>query len=340
MFGRRIMDNIVALNEELSSKTYRHGPYEDFKICDPKPRHIHKASLRDRLVHHAIYRILYPFFDRTFIADSFSCRNNKGTHAALYRFQNMAMKVSRNNTRTCWVLKCDIQKFFASIDHGILLEILRRRIPDVDILWLLKEVIESFATTPIDRHCEQRETISDQTIGFWSSQNDDDEIATVGTASLAMTTSSQIGLPLGNLTSQLFANITMNEFDLFVKHQLTAKYYIRYADDFVFLSDDRDRLESLASIIRDFLADRLGLMLHPKKIFIKTIASGVDFLGWVHFPDHRVLRTSTKRRMMRRIAEHSTEGTLDSYLGLLSHGNAYGLELNISMQQWLLVGPE
>lgn len=284
-FSFCLMDNILALNAELSNHTYRHGGYQAFNISDPKPRNIHKATVRDRLLHHAIYRKLYPFFDRTFISDSFSCRLHKGTHKALNRFHYFTHKVSRNNTRTCWVLKCDIRKFFANIDHGTLRNILKSYIPDNDILWLLDEIMESFHSF-----------------------------------------APGIGLPLGNLTSQLLVNIYMNEFDQFMKHKLKASYYIRYADDFVILSPDKQRLEELIPQIALFLKERLKLALHPDKTFIKTLASGVDFLGWAHFSDHRVLRTATKRRMLTRMLEHPTEETVASYLGLLKHGNAHNVQ--------------
>ena len=285
-FQLQLMDNIFALNKDLINRTYRHSDYQAFKINDPKPRDIHKACVRDRLLHHAIHRILYPFFDKAFIADSFSCRSNKGTHRAMNRFRSFAYRVGKNNTRTCWILKCDIRKFFASIDHGILREILAKRIPDGNIRWLLGEVIESF-----------------------SSSADNDK-----------------GLPLGNLTSQLFANIYMNELDQFAKHGLRIKHYIRYADDFVILSESRERLEETVPPIGKFLEEKLRLKLHPQKVFIKTFASGIDFLGWVHFPDHRVLRTATKRRMIKRIKEAVSKEFLNSYLGLLRHGNAGKLQ--------------
>ena len=131
-----------------------------------------------------------------------------------------------------------------------------------------------------------------------------------------------MGLPLGNLTSQLFCNIYMNELDQFVKHKMRARYSIRYADDFLILSHDKQWLEELLPHSAEFLEKRLHLTLHPHKVSIATVARGVDFLGWVHFPDHRVLRTATKKRMMRRVREHFTKGTLQSYRGLLSHGNA------------------
>ena len=203
-------------------------------------------------------------------------------YLGMKRFNMFALKVSRNNTRTAWVLKCDIRKFFASVDQVVLMDMLDVYIPDQDILWLIGQVAQSFSSTASGK-----------------------------------------GLPLGNLTSQLLVNIYMNEFDQFAKHTLKARHYIRYADDFVFLSH-----------IESFLRDRLLLELHPNKVSISTIASGVDFLGWVHFSDHRVLRTTSKRRMLRRIeGVDGRKETVQSYLGLLGHGNAYGLQLEIADQQ-------
>jgi len=197
------------------------------------------------------------------------------------RFRSFARKESNNHTNTVWILKCDIRKFFASIDQKILSNILSRHIPDKDIMKLLSEIIGSFQSIE-----------------------------------------EGVGLPLGNLTSQLLVNIYMNEFDQFVKHSLKVKYYIRYADDFVFVSRDRKELEELLPKIKDFLRNELWLELHPNKVSIRTLASGVDFLGWIHFPDHRVLRTTTKRRMFKRTRGLEKESpTVQSYLGLTSHGN-------------------
>ncbi len=134
------------------------------------------------------------------------------------------------------------------------------------------------------------------------------------------------GLPLGNLTSQLFANIYLNKFDQFVKHKLKVRYYIRYADDFVLMSEDKEYLKSLVWLIQDFLLSNLKLKLHPNKLFLETVSSGVDFLGWTHFPDHRVFRGATRKRMFRKINKNPKEESLNSYLGLLSHGNAKKLQ--------------
>ncbi|MBI4136113.1 MAG: group II intron reverse transcriptase domain-containing protein [Candidatus Vogelbacteria bacterium] len=284
-FHFRLMDNLLSLQRDLQNQTYCHGPYQHFRIHDPKPRDIHKASVRDRLVHHAIYRALYWFYHQVFISDSYSCRLGKGTLRAINRFRGLAYEVSQNHTRTCWVLKCDIRKFFASIDQATLLSILRERITDQDILWLLEQVIGS----------------------FHSMQNG-------------------VGLPLGNLTSQLFVNVYLNEFDQFMKRELKVKHYLRYADDFVLLSDDCSWLENQLPLIDQFLTEKLKLALHPDKIVLKTISSGLDFLGWVHFTDHRVLRTMMRRRMLARLKGNQSPETLNSYLGLIRHGNTYKLE--------------
>jgi retron-type reverse transcriptase len=305
-FQYSLMDNILALHRDLAAGTYVHGGYHAFKIADPKPRDIHKASVRDRLLHHALYRKLYPFFDRTFIADSYSCRKEKGTHAAMDRFRSFAAKVSKNHTRTCWVLKCDIKKFFASIDQQLLFDILARYIKDERTAALLVEVVGSFCSC-----CLEKSLIH---LKYATAQNK----------------CMQKGLPLGNLTSQLLVNVYMNEFDQFAKHALKAKYYIRYADDFVFLSHERCELETMLPRITEFLSARLRLTLHPDKVFIKTLASGVDFLGWVHFPTWRVLRTSTKRRMLRNLSAGGGEARVESYRGMLSHGNAGKLERRIT----------
>jgi RNA-directed DNA polymerase len=288
-FEQSLMRNIFALHRDLAVKRYLHGPYVPFNISDPKPRNIHKATVRDRLLHHAIYRVLYPFFDRQFINDSYSCRDGKGTHKAMNRLRTFAYTESRNHTRTVWVLKCDVRKFFASIDHAILLGILERYIPDKDVLWLVERVVESFHSTMPSK-----------------------------------------GLPLGNLTSQLFVNIYMNEFDQFMKHNLKARYYIRYADDFVLLSHERSWPENILPRIQEFLRDKLKLELHPDKVFITTFASGVDFLGWVHFADHRVLRVTTKKRVFRGAQQNGGRAdVIASYQGLLKHGNTHKIQTRV-----------
>lgn len=287
-FSINLLDNIFNLHKELVNRQCKHGKYFAFKINDPKPRDIHKASVKDRLVHHAVCRILSPYFEKKFIFDSYSCRKDKGTHRAINRFQQYGRKVSKNDTKICWVLKGDIRKFFASISHEMLMGILRRYIKDENVFWLLREIIASFNTI----------------FG--------------------------VGLPLGNLTSQLLINVYMNEFDQFVKRNLKVRYYIRYADDFVILHGNRNYLEHLIYKMSDFLNIELKLSLHPDKISVKTLSSGVDFLGWINFPYHRVLRTATKRRMFNKLKQNNySKQSLTSYLGLLKHGDTYKLAKSI-----------
>lgn len=294
-FSLNLFDNILELYNSLANKSYRHGGYKSFYINDPKRRHIHKACVRDRLLHHAVYRALYPFFELTFIADSYSCRLDKGTHKALNRFQEFAAIESKNNTRTCRVLKIDIRKFFASIDHEILLRILGGYIQDKEVIWLLEQIIRSYSSKP-DKN---------------------------------------VGLPLGNLTSQLFANIYLNQLDQRVKHNLKIKHYLRYADDMVFLSAERGALFEILPRIGLFLQSNLKLSLHPDKIFIRTIAQGVDFLGWNIFPNHRTLRKNTQKRMFNRIKISPNDQTLQSYLGLLCHGNTHKIKNKVLNEYWL-----
>ncbi|MFT5849924.1 MAG: RNA-directed DNA polymerase [Patiriisocius sp.] len=293
-FQLRLMDHIIDLHRDLANRTYIHSSYEAFSISDPKPRSIHKATVRDRLLHHALYRLLYPFFDEVFIADSFSCRKNKGTHRALKRFKNFSNKISQNNTKTAWVLKSDVRKFFATIDHQILMRILEKYIEDKEIIALMARIVGSF-----DSGVEG------------------------------------MGLPLGNLTSQLLVNVYMNECDHFVKHALRVDFYIRYADDFVVFNRSRSELIKTSQLIERFLQTELQLELHDHKTSIATLSSGIDFLGWVNFPTYRVLRTVTKRRMFKRVT--ATEGrteTVQSYIGLLGHGDGYELQKKIGLQNY------
>ncbi len=301
-------DNLFLLYQELKSKTYKHAKYSSFYVQDPKLRRIHKAEVRDRIVHHLISKYLEQIYDKTFIFDSYSCRLGKGTHKAVDRLQNFIRKVSKNNTVPCFVLKCDIKKFFDSIDHKNLADILKRKIRDKNILNLAKEIINSFPTE------------------------------------------NNKGIPLGNLTSQHFANIYLNEFDQFVKHQLKVKYYIRYTDDFVIVASDELYLKSLIAPIRSFLADKLALELHPKKVVICKFHQGVDYLGYKVLPHYQLLRTKTKKRIFRKlegrveeykkglINRQSLEQFFQSYLGILTHTDAYKLEQKLRNQFWFWLG--
>lgn len=294
-FKSKLENNIFQLHRELRYKTYQHSHYTAFNVSDPKLRRIHKAIVKDRVLHHAIFRILYPIFDKSFIFDSYSCRIEKGTHRGVLRLEEFYRKLSKNNSKNIFALKCDVRKFFDSVDQDILLELIKSKIGDADALWLIEIIIKSFAK----------------------------------------------GLPLGNVTSQLFANIYLNKLDQFAKHTLKEKYYLRYCDDFIILGDNENYLRNLIPKIAEFLQKNLKLNLHPDKIIIRKYRRGIDFLGYVVLPHYRVLRTKTKRRMLRKIKARFFElqnGTIpqktfnqsfQSYLGILKHCEGYEIEKEV-----------
>jgi len=303
-FERNLEDNLFSLHLEIKDKTYRHSDYTSFYITDPKSRHIHKACVKDRIVHHAIYRILYPLFDPAFINDSYSCRNKKGTHKAVKRLEKFTRIVSKNYTKPCWALKCDVKKYFSSVDHRILFGLIKRRVTDKKVLWLISEILSSFDSRERERERER-----------------DDPVLKIQPA--------RRGLPIGNLTSQLFANVYLGELDQFIKHRLRIKYYLRYCDDFIILGNDYSSLENLIGQIQFFLECQLSLKLHPRKIIIRKLSSGIDFLGYIILPHYIVPRRRTVKRIFRNFEKKVTiepqkaNASLQSNLGYLSHANAY-----------------
>ncbi len=303
-FERHLEDHVFALHDELVDGWYRHGFYHRFHIFDPKHRIIHKATVRDRLVHHAVYRVLYPLFDSSFIFDSYSCRIGKGTHAAVDRLEQFTRQVSRNNTRPCWALKFDIKKFFDSVDHEILMGILEKRIASVASL-------PRNATDQVVGHLND-------VVGSYSTSN------SVGGGGLQ----GKIGLPIGNLTSQLFANVYLDAFDHFIKDALRVKHYIRYTDDAVILANAPAELRWLLPFIEQWLWSERRLTIHPNKTSIHKFSQGVDFLGYVTLPNHRVLRTKTKRRMFKRVNAMN----MPSYLGVLKHCNGFTLRRLLTLR--------
>lgn len=279
VFEYRLEDNLFSLRDSLLSGEYCHDPYKPFTIYDPKQRRIHKATVRDRVVHQAIVNVIEPLFERRFIYDSYSCRVSKGTHAAVERLRTFLRQASRNNTRTVYALKCDVRKYFASVEHRILISLLGQRITDAPTIKLLENIIGSFS-------------VADHR-----------------------------GIPLGNLTSQLFANVYLHELDRYVKTNLREEHYLRYCDDFVVLGENRKDLMAIANGLNEFLNRELSLSLHPKKLFVRTWTQGVDFLGYVLFPHATVVRMKTAKRMLKR----TNEGNVPSYLGVCSHADAFEL---------------
>ena len=303
-FELNLENNLFELNGSLVLGDWRPHHYKKFRIHDPKPREIHEANVRDRIVYQAVYRILYQIFDKGFIFHSYSSRNLKGIHAGISALENFINKTSKNYSKSCHILKCDIKKFFDSIDHSILLELISVKIRDEKFLHLIKQIIDSFEKT----------------------------LNKV--------------LPLGNVTSQIFSNIYLNELDQYIKHKLKCEFYIRYCDDFVIVSDSREYLESCVEKIGKFCRQKLLLNLHPRKIIFRKAIQGVDFLGYVVLPHRKVLRTKTKYRILRKLAhlkalfgnglveKEYLEQVIQSYLGLLSHCKSKKVEEQIERIFW------
>ena len=293
-FNWQLEENILSLQKDIFSGLYQPGQYRRFIVYDSKKREIVAPDFRDRVFHHALHNIIEPIFDRGFISDSYACRQNKGNHRAIKRLQNflrtmLTERERERGQRACagggeiFVLKCDISHYFQNIDHDILFNLIKKKIRDQKILNLIKIIIDSHSP----------------------------------------------GLPIGNLTSQLFANIYLNELDKFIKHTLCLKYYLRYMDDFLILGYNKGHKPCVSSSLRgsgktdfstslfarqnkkdlwlikdqiqDFLRQQLKLEFNPKQLGVSPASRGIDFLGYVVFPNYCLLRQSTIRRYIKKI---------------------------------------
>lgn len=271
-FTMKLYKNLKEINEEILSGNYTHGKYETFVLMDTKKRRIHKATVKDRIIHHNLFKFLYPYFEKVFIYQSFSCRVNKGPIKACDLFSKYIRKVSKNNTKQVHVLKLDIRKCFANVDQEILKRLLVKYISEVDLLKVLNEIIDSFQL----------------------------EIP-------------KKGIPLGNVTSQLFINIYLHELDEFVKRTLKVKWYIRYADDFVILENSKTILEGYKIEIEKFLTNGLKFEIKKQNTYIQTLSSGVTFLGTTFLPKYKIISKRNRRRFLNKVSENN----LHSYLGFL-----------------------
>lgn len=310
-FGLNLERELLTLRRELQAGTYRPGDYRLFTIYERKPRVIAAAPFRDRVVHHAVMQVIEPSLDRTFISDSYACRRDKGVHAAVDRYQAWAQTYR-------YVLKMDVRQYFPSIDHGLLKEKLRRRIKDRRVLALLDRIIDGSPRGTMDP-C------------YFSG---DDLFAPL---------ERRVGIPIGNLTSQFFANLYLDDLDHHMKQVLNVRPYLRYVDDMVALDHDKGRLAEIRESIRELLAaDRLWL--HPRKAHISPVADGLNLLGYVVYPTRRRLRNDNGHRFarkLRRMAEVYQAGRLEwakvvastqSWIGHAQHADTEGLRRVIFSQ--------
>lgn len=305
-FEFRQEDNLVALQEELQTKTYIPGPYHSFYIHEPKRRLISAAPFRDRVVHHALCQVIEPLFERRFIYDSYANRVGKGTHRALDRCTYFARRYP-------YVLPCDVRQFFSSIDHAILRHILGHVIADRDVMWLVDCILESG-------------------IGVLSEEYE--MVYFPGDELLAACRPR--GLPIGNLTSQFWANCYLNELDQFVKRELKCRAYVRYVDDFLLFAHDKATLWRWRAEIVAFL-QTLRLTIHENQAQPHPVSEGIPFLGFLVFPDHRRLKRRKGIAFQRRLkqllvrytaGEITYEKLLASIRGWVNHvryGDTWGL---------------
>lgn len=308
-FEHRLEDNLLALQRELLDRTYTPGGYASFYIHEPKRRLISAAPFRDRVAHHALCNLIEPIFERSFIADSFANRVGKGTHRALDHCQSFARRYR-------YVLQCDIQQFFPAIDHTFLYEALARKIPDPDVLWLAAQILKSGIGVLSEAY---------QMVYFLG----DDLFAAARPR----------GLPIGNLTSQFWANVYLNPIDHFIKRELGCSAYLRYVDDFVLFADGKPALWTWKTAIVERLA-HLRLTLHPGA-HPRPVTEGIPFLGFTVFPGRRRLKRRKGvyfQRRLRALATAYNDGalTLDQmtasvqgWVNHVSYGNTVGLRKKV-----------
>lgn len=308
------------IKRELEGKTWRPKPYRAFVVKEPSLREIFAADFQDRIVHHALFRIINPILESTFIYHSYACRKRKGTHLAVKNLQKSLQKCSKYG-RQIYFLKADIKSFFTSIDKEVLIKIIEKKIKNEDALWLVKKIV---LTNPAKEAIKVGDLslfnkIPKHKSLFWVSEGK--------------------GLPIGNLTSQLLANVYLNPLDQFVKHILKIKHYFRYVDDFVILSASVKKLENYIKRINGFVQKNLFLELHSGKTFIKKIEEGIDFLGYIIRPDYILVRerviknfnkkiTATEEKLKKgeSLDQDLLQATINSYFAHFNHANSYRLK--------------
>jgi retron-type reverse transcriptase len=268
LFNFNLEKELIDIQDSLKSKTYKPKAYYSFKIYEPKERLISAAAYRDRVVHHALCNIIEPVFDRAFIFDSYANRKGKGTHKAINKYQVFAKK---NN----YVLKADIKKYFPSIDLEILKAEIRKKISCTDTLWLIDLIIDN-------------------------SNKQEDAYEYFAEDNLFTPFERRKGIPIGNLTSQFFANIYLNGLDHYIKEKLKCRYYIRYVDDFVVFDNDKNKLQEINRQIQDYLV-RYRLKVHQNKTKIFPVRIGICFLGHRVFKDFRLLKKENLKRFRLKL---------------------------------------
>lgn len=299
--------NLIRLDEELRNGSYIPGRSICFVVTHPKAREVWAADFRDRIVHHLLFNRVSPRFHRSFIPDSCACIKGRGTLYAIRRLEGMVRSQTQNWSRPGYYLKCDIANFFVTIDKGVLAEQIAAEV--IEPWWL------DLANTILWH--DPRKNYE-----FRGARRDLDRVP----HHKRLTSQPEhLGLPIGNLSSQFFANIYMNALDQFAKHQLRARHYVRYVDDFVILSESKDYLNDCLYQINEFLPARLHVRLNPKKTILQPIERGIDFVGQIIKPWHTTTRRKTVNHavnQMRNATPMDAYKSANSYFGLLRQSDA------------------
>ena len=305
----------MDLYGELMNGTYQPGRSICFVITHPKPREVWAAGFRDRVVHHLMYNHIGPRIEAGFIADSCACIKGRGTLYAAKRLEHHIRSASQNWSQPTFYLKADLANFFVSIDKRILGQLLDSKISEPWWQTLANLILMHDPRTDYELRCSPALLRQVPPYKRLTSQP------------------AHLGLPIGNLSSQFFANVYLNELDQFAKHQLRARHYVRYVDDFVLLHESPQQLNTWLGRINDFLPARLGAQLNPKKNILQPVARGVDFVGQVIHPWHRTTRRRTVQHALQRV-QHVDQSNLcetaNSYFGLFgqaSHSHADRIRL-------------
>lgn len=341
-FERNLKENIESLCDDLWTRRYKPEPSTCFVIQRPKKREVFAAQFRDRIVHHLYYNYTHELFERTFIQDTYSCIPGRGTHYGIERMEQHIRQESHNWTRPCYALKIDIRGYFMHINRRRLLDIATasltkmadhqanggmkwRDVIDMDfILWLTHKIV---LLDPSDG-CRRVGNPSE-----WDG---------VDASKLMANAPADCGMPIGNLTSQLFSNVYMNPFDQMVKRILRFLFYGRYVDDSDTICSDRQRLTDAIPVMRDFLKDELCLDMHMGKTQIIDVRYGVEFLGAFIKPYRTYICNRSLSRIRQEAADvmHMGRGqafrTVNSLLGVMSHYSSYNLRREIFAQQHIL----
>ncbi|HOX55185.1 MAG TPA: reverse transcriptase/maturase family protein [Candidatus Omnitrophota bacterium] len=305
-------ENLFKLERELKDKTYHPSRSILFAAKKPKLREIFAADFRDRVVHHILVKELEKVWEPIFVHDSYACRLGKGTHKAVIRLQKFLRQLTQNGNIRAYYLQLDIKDFFTSIDKDILFTLIKAKVNTPEILWLTEKILFWDCTTS------------------YVCKGDDMLLSNIPANKSLFGKQNLRGLPIGNLTSQFFANIYLNVLDQFIKHTLKAHYYLRYVDDFVLLSRDKEELIDWQGKIEGFLKEELGLHLHPKRRKLQAVSNGINFLGYIIRPQYILVRRRVINNLKTKLREfkHCPEKlrqSISSYLGHFQWANSYRL---------------